>query len=218
MAREAKGVSLDYLSGYYDVLTPSERSRFRRRQIDLVGLCEGEKVLEVGCGTGTLSFLSKLAVGETGEVAGIDIAPKMVARAQEKAERANLDIAFEVASVDELPYPDEHFDVVVSSMMFHHLPVEVKRKGLGEIRRVLKGDGRLFLCDFCSPHWLTIIPMYLMLLWTPETRYQLFGKLPELVRESRFETVELLEKGLFFEYYRIGKGGRSDSSAAPVRS
>jgi ubiquinone/menaquinone biosynthesis C-methylase UbiE len=218
MAREEKGVSLDYLSGYYDVLTPSERSRFRQRQMDLVGLCEGEKVLEVGCGTGTLSFLSKRAVGETGEVAGIDIAPKMVARAEEKAARASLDIAFEVASIDELPYPDEHFDVVISSMMFHHLPVEVKRRGFGEIRRVLKGDGRLFLCDFCAPHWLTIIPMYLMLLWTPDTRYQLFGKLPGLAEESRFKTIELLEKGLFLEYYRIGKAEGSDSSAAPVRS
>jgi ubiquinone/menaquinone biosynthesis C-methylase UbiE len=215
MAKEEKGVSLDYLSNYYDLLTPAERSRFRRRQIDLVGLCEGEKVLEVGCGTGALSFLSKLAVGETGEVAGIDIAPKMVSRAEEKAARANLDIAFEVTSIDELPYSDEYFDVVISSMMFHHLPVEVKRKGLGEVRRVLKGDGRLFLCDFCSPHWITIVPMYLMLLWTPHTRYQLFGRLPGLLRESGFETIELLEKGLFLEYYLIGKAGGSDSSAAP---
>ena len=78
MAKETKGVSLDYLSDYYDVLTPAEKSRTRRKQIDLVGLEEEERVLEVGCGTGALSFLSKLAVGEAGEVAGIDIAPKMV--------------------------------------------------------------------------------------------------------------------------------------------
>ena len=140
MAKETKGVSLDYLSDYYDLLTPAERSRTRRKQIDLIGLEEGERVLEVGCGTGVLSFLSKLAVGEAGEVAGIDIAPKMVARAKEKASKAGLEIAFEVASVDDLPHPDGYFDVVISSLMFHHLPLDIKRKGLGEIRRVLGRD------------------------------------------------------------------------------
>jgi ubiquinone/menaquinone biosynthesis C-methylase UbiE len=205
MAKEEKGISLDYLSDYYDVLTPAERSRFRRRQIDLVGLREGETVLEVGCGTGALAFLAKLAVGETGEVAGVDIAPKMISRAEEKASKAGLDIAFRVASVDELPFPDQQFDAVISSLMFHHLPVEVKRAGLEEIRRVLKGEGRLFLSDFCAPHWLTIVPMYLMMLWSPHTRYQLFGKLPELARESGFGTVELLQKGLFLEHYLLNR-------------
>ena len=209
MAKEARGVSLDYLSDYYDVLTPAERSEIRRKQIDLIGLEEGERVLEVGCGTGVLSFLSKLAVGETGEVAGIDIAPKMVARAEEKARKANLDISFQVGSIDELPYADGSFDVVISSLMLHHLPMDVKRKGLGEVHRVLKDDGRFFLCDFCSPHPLTIIPMYLMMIWRPYTRYQLFGKLPELVRESGFGTIRLLQKGLFLEYYLIEKAAGS---------
>lgn len=203
MAKQEKGISLDYMSDYYDVLTPAERSGFRRRQIDLAGLREGDKVLEVGCGTGVLSILAKLAVGETGEVTGIDLAPKMVARAQEKARKAGLDISFEVASVDELPCEDGHFDAVISSLMLHHLPLDVKRKGLQEIRRVLRDDGRFFLTDFCSPHWLTIIPMYLMLVWSSYTRFQLLGKLPGLIRECGFETVRLLKKGFFLEYYLI---------------
>lgn len=218
MAKQTRGVSLDHLSDYYDVLTPAERSEIRRKQIDLIGLEEGERVLEVGCGTGVLSFLSKLAVGESGEVAGIDIAPKMVSRAEEKAKKANLDISFEVGSVDELPYADGSFDVVISSLMFHHLPMEIKRKGLGEIGRVLKDDGRFFLCDFCSPHPLTIIPMYLMMIWRPYTRYQLFGKLPELVRESGFETIRLLKKGLFLEYYLIEKAGGNGQALRDRRS
>ena len=218
MAKEKRGVSLDYLSDYYEVLTPAERSRIRQKQIELIGLEEGERVLEVGCGTGVLSFLSKLGVGETGEVAGIDIAPKMVARAEEKARKAGLDIAFKVASIDELPYPDGYFDVVISSLMLHHLPLEMKRKGLGEVHRVLKDDGRLFLCDFCSPHPLTIIPMYLMMIWRPYTRYQLFGKLPELIRESGFATIKLLKKGLFLEYYLIEKAGGNGQALRDRRS
>ncbi len=211
MAKEEKGISLDYMSGYYDVLTPAERSKIRRRQIEMAALREGEKVLEVGCGTGVLSILAKLGVGEEGEVAGIDLAPKMVARSQEKAHKAGLDISFEVGSVDELPYEDGHFDVVISSLMLHHLPLEVKRKGLQEIRRVLADDGRFFLTDFCSPHWLTVIPMYLMMMWSPFTRFQLFGKLPGLIRECGFGTVELLKKGFFLEYYLIRKSSESGS-------
>jgi ubiquinone/menaquinone biosynthesis C-methylase UbiE len=148
-----------------------------------------------------------------GEVAGIDLAPKMVARSREKARKAGLEICFEVASIDELPYEDGHFDVVISSLMLHHLPLEVKRGGLAEVRRVLADDGRFFLTDFCSPHWLTIIPMYLMMIWRPFTRYQLFGKLPGLIRGCGFATVELLKKGCFLEYYMIRKGAAGSQAS-----
>jgi len=205
MEEKSKGVSLNYLSGYYDKITPGERSRFRRKQIRLVNLRKGEKVLDVGCGTGALTIQSKLVVGEAGTAEGIDIAPKMVAEAQRKANTGDLKIGFRIASIDELPYPDECFDVVISSMMFHHLPIEIKKRGLEEVYRVLKKGGRFFLCDFCSPHYLTIPIMYLMFIWMSSTRYQLFGKLPKLIEESNFKTMKLLSKGFFLEYYLITK-------------
>jgi ubiquinone/menaquinone biosynthesis C-methylase UbiE len=89
--------------------------------------------------------------------------------------------------------------------MFHHLPVKVKKEGLEEIYRVLKEEGRFFLCDFGSPHILTSPLMYLMLIWISSTRYQVLGKLPKLVRECGFKTVELRKKGIFLEYYMIRK-------------
>ncbi len=205
MKQQRKGISLDILSDYYDLLTFTEKSKFRRNQIGLMDIRKGEKVLEVGCGTGALSILSKIAVGESGEVEGIDIAPKMISNAQQKARKANLKINFKIASVNELPYPDNYFDLVISSMMFHHLPVKLKKEGLEQIYRVLKEEGRFFLCDFCSPHILTIPIMYLMLIWISSTRYQLLGKLPELIRECKFKTIELRKKGAFLEYYLITK-------------
>ncbi len=205
MDKKSKGISLDYLSGYYDKITPAERSRFRRNQISLAKLTKGERVLDVGCGTGVLTILSKLVVGETGIVEGIDIAPKMVMKAQEKAKTAGLKIGFKTASIDALPYADECFDVVISSMMFHHLPLEIKKGGLKEVYRVLKKGGRFFLSDFCSPHYLTIPIMYLMLIWMSSTRYQLFGRLPGLIKETNSWTVSLQKKGLFLEHYLITK-------------
>lgn len=205
MNKKSKGFSLDFLSDYYDLITLTEKSVFRKKQIELMDIGEGEKVLEVGCGTGALSLLSKIAVGESGEVEGIDIAPMMISKAQQKAHKANLKINFKIASVSELPYPDHHFDLVISSMMFHHLPVAIKREGLKEIRRVLRDDGRFFLCDFCSPHILTIPFMYIMFIWMSSTRYQLLGKLPQLIRECGFKAVELKKKGAFLEHYLIKK-------------
>ena len=205
MKQHPKGISLDFLADYYDRIAFTEKSKFRRNQIELMDISKGEKVLEVGCGTGALSILSKIAVGESGEVEGIDIAPKMISNAQQKTRKANLKINFNIASVHELPYPDNYFDLVISSFMFHHLPVEVKKKGLEEIYRVLKEEGRFFLCDFCSPHILTFPLMYLIFIWISSTRYQLLGKFPGLIRECKFKTVELRKKGAFFEYYLITK-------------
>ena len=205
MEKKRKGISLDYLSEHYDKITPTERSRLRGKQIGMVDLREGEKVLEVGCGTASLSILAKQVTGETGIVEGIDLAPRMVAKAQKKARASRLEVGFRCASIDELPYPDECFDAVISSLMFHHLPVEIKKRGLEEVYRVLKRGGRFFLCDFGSPHYLTIPIMYLMLIWVGSTRYQLFGKLPGLIAESRFGTAKLIKKGFFLEYYLMIK-------------
>jgi ubiquinone/menaquinone biosynthesis C-methylase UbiE len=205
MEEKSKGISLDYLAEHYDKVTPTERSRFRRKQIGMVDLRKGEKVLEVGCGTASLSILAKQVTGETGIVEGIDLAPKMVAKAQGKARASHLEIGFKCASIDALPYPDECFDAVISSFMFHHLPVEIKKRGLEEVYRVLKRGGRFFLCDFGSPHYLTIPIMYLMLIWMASTRYQLLGKLPGLIEESRFGAAKWIKKGFFLEYYLMTK-------------
>ena len=205
MKKNSKGISLNYLSHHYDTITLGEKSTFRQKQISLIRLQEGERVLDVGCGTGALSILAKLAVGETGIVEGMDIAPKMVRKAHEKARKVNLKIGFKAASIDEMPYPDEYFDVVISSMMFHHLPVEIKQKGLKEIYRVLKKEGRFFLSDFCSSNYLALPLMYMMFIWISSTRYQLFGKLPGLIKESGFTVVEMVKKGFFLENYLIEK-------------
>ena len=193
------------MAGLYDRITFGEKSGLRKKQAALTGLRKGEDVLDVGCGTGALTVLVKMAVGEKGNVCGVDIAPGMIAVAQKKAGKYGLHLNFRIASVTKLPFPDASFDVVTSSLMFHHLPVPVKREGLREIHRVLRESGRFFLTDFCTPGILSAPLMFLLLVWMKSTRYQFFGKLPGLIRESGFERLNLVKKGTFFKTYMIMK-------------
>jgi ubiquinone/menaquinone biosynthesis C-methylase UbiE len=138
----------------YDVLLSAlslgrERT-LRRRILDRAKLKHGEQVLDIGCGTGTTAMLAKELVGSEGSVFGLDASPEMIARARKKAARARLGVEFVQGVVEEMPFPDGRFDVVLSSMMLHHLPVPVRQQCASEIRRVLKPGGRVFAVDFTT--------------------------------------------------------------------
>jgi len=85
-----------------------------------------------------------------GEVHGIDASPEMIEVARKKSARAGPDVDFQVALIEAIPFPDQSFDLVTSSLMLHHLPDDLKRKGLAEIRRVLKSGGRFVAMDLAT--------------------------------------------------------------------
>ena len=154
------------------LFTLGQVRRLRSRTADLAQLARGEAVLDVGCGTGDLTLELARRVGSGGLVAGIDAAPEMVARARQKAGRRHLAVDLRVEPVEQLSFADQSFDVVVSSLVFHHLPDALKRQALAEIRRVLKPGGRLLLVDLLGPtpafllhsHLQTTLPDLLPLL------------------------------------------------------
>lgn len=121
---------------------------FRDRLLDLARLVPGECVLDVGCGTGTLAIAAKQRVGPSGHVYGIDASPEMLARAEKKARRAGVEVLFGNGLAESLPYPDGHFDAVLSTVMLHHLPGKTRLKCAAEFRRVLKPGGRVLAVDF----------------------------------------------------------------------
>ncbi|HLW00606.1 MAG TPA: methyltransferase domain-containing protein [Ktedonobacterales bacterium] len=120
----------------------------RRKTLTLARLQPGEQVLDVGCGTGTLALEVAQRVGSTGRVVGIDPGEEQIARARAKAARRHLSIEFEVGVIEQLAFSNQTFDVVLSTLMLHHLPAPLKRQGLVEIARVLKPGGRLVIADF----------------------------------------------------------------------
>lgn len=107
----------------------------------------GDRVLEIGCGTGSLLLLVKKAQPGA-EVIGLDPDPGALAIARRKAARAGVAIQLDQGFADELPYPDASFDRVLSSFMYHHLSRAVKENTLREVRRVLKPGGRFHMVDF----------------------------------------------------------------------
>lgn len=88
------------------VLTIGRERALRRLEVDLSTAKAGDAVLEVGCGTGTLTLAVAEHVGADGEVHGVDIAPEMVRVASRKNTRAGSPATFQVGEIDRLPFPD----------------------------------------------------------------------------------------------------------------
>jgi ubiquinone/menaquinone biosynthesis C-methylase UbiE len=110
----------------------------------------GDRVLDVGCGPGYFARMLAEAVGEEGSVVGIDAAPEMTDYASRKARRLS-NCRFQPGTAESLDFPDVVFDVVVSSLVMHHLPEEGRLQAASEMQRVLRPGGRLLLADFQIP-------------------------------------------------------------------
>lgn len=122
----------------------------KRGLLDQASILPGHRVLDIGCGTGTLVIQIKQLYPDA-DVVGLDPDPKALARARRKATRASVSVQFDQGFADTLPYPDASIDCVLSSFMFHHLQGNEKEGMLREVRRVLRPGGTLNLLDFDGP-------------------------------------------------------------------
>jgi ubiquinone/menaquinone biosynthesis C-methylase UbiE len=154
-AKQTKGLILKGgwrydLHGWFldNFLFRGKGQELRQRTMTLAHLQPGEAVLDVGCGTGSLAIEVERHVGSAGRVVGVDPSSEQIARARAKAARRNVPVEFQVGVIEQLAFPDQTFDVVLSTLMMHHLPASLKRQGLVEIARVLKSGGRLIIADF----------------------------------------------------------------------
>jgi ubiquinone/menaquinone biosynthesis C-methylase UbiE len=127
---------------YERYFVPSIGEPMAHELLRMAGLRKGERVLDVGCGTGIVTRLAAEQVGATGIVVGIDIDAGMLAVAR-SVTPAGLEIAWREGSAESLPLEDESFDVALCQMSLQF--VDDPRKALAEMHRVLRPGGRILL-------------------------------------------------------------------------
>jgi ubiquinone/menaquinone biosynthesis C-methylase UbiE len=150
--RYIPALRFERLTALYDpvvALTTRERA-FKRRVLELAALHDGEDVLDLACGTGTLAVKAKRATPGA-SLTGVDGDAAVLRRAREKARAAGVDVDFHKGLSTQLPYPDASFDCVLSTLFFHHLSDDAKRATAVEVRRVLRPGGRLVVADWGRP-------------------------------------------------------------------
>ncbi len=180
-----------WLTGLYDpvIRWTMREDLFKPHLVEQVGMQPGHRVLDLGCGTATLTILLKQRQPQS-TVVGLDGDPVVLARAREKVVQTGVDVVFDQGMAYQLPYPDRSFDRVVASLLLHHLTVDDKRRALAETFRVLKPGGELHIADFGKPHTALMACVSLVVRWLEEAYEHVKGMVPGLIREAGFVHVE----------------------------
>jgi demethylmenaquinone methyltransferase/2-methoxy-6-polyprenyl-1,4-benzoquinol methylase/phosphoethanolamine N-methyltransferase len=200
-ANQTSGRTLDHAAPVYDLLAPLmtfglERG-YRRRARALLQLQSHEQVLDVGCGTGTLSReIARELDPQRSRVVGVDAATAMIEVARRKG-AALPNLQFDAALAEQLPYPDGSFDCAVSTFFFHHIEFALKQRSLAELRRTVKPGGRIVIVDVDVPS----NPFGALCAWSgyllfrqEEIRENIRGRLRQAIQSAGFSSVQLVSR------------------------
>lgn len=133
---------------YQRVLTPTILGPFAQALVTHAALQSGERVLDVGCGTGAATRVAAETVGPTGHVLGVDVNPSMIDVARSLPAVPGAPLEWRVATATSLPLDEQSVDVVLCAQTLQFLPE--KQLSLAEMHRVLKVGGRLALSLWCA--------------------------------------------------------------------
>jgi len=189
-----RGRTLDHAAFVYDFVEPilmlGKQAEYDRHIVSLLELKTEDRVLDLGCGTGVLTRMiaDKLDAKAGGVSLGIDAAAKMIRVARKKREGEAC--RFEVAAAEDLPFENASFDAAVSSLFFHHVPLDLKEQSLSEAYRVLRPQGRLVIADMHIPTtWMGALVSHVArwFFLQPEIGENIRGVLPSLIEKARFD-------------------------------
>ncbi len=181
------------LTRLYDGLLAAtlDEDRHKRALVEQANLTRAHAVLDLGCGTGTLTMMIKSACPEA-TVTGLDIDPDAIAIARRKAAESQIDVSFVRGSAMAPPFSPGSFDRVLTSLMLHHLVRALKLSALRAAFSLLRPDGEIHVLDWGRPHdrWMELAFLSVRILDGFEpTRDNARGDLPALLREAGFDDV-----------------------------
>jgi ubiquinone/menaquinone biosynthesis C-methylase UbiE len=188
----------DALTRIYDpvVAITSREGAFKRRLLEHARIKNGEAVLDVACGTGTLAIELKKDHPQA-KVSALDGDRAILQRAKAKAKEAGVKVDFQRGMSNEMPYDARSFDVVVSTLFFHHLTDEAKADTAEEIRRVLRLGGRVLIADWGRPQDPLMRMFFLnvqILDGFSNTASNVAGRLPEFLRDAGLKRVSVVDR------------------------
>ena len=203
------------LTRIYDpvIRATTREGRFKEMLVEQAAAEPGHRVLDLGCGTGTLAIQVKRRQPGA-EVVGLDADPEMLERAKSKASEAGVELQLDEGYSTDLPYEDASFDRVLSTLFFHHLDPEPKRQTAREIARVLRKGGELHVADWGEPADPVMAAAFLsirLLDGFENTAENVHGELPRIFEEAGLEKAEQTDRirTIFgtLVLYRSEKGG-----------
>jgi ubiquinone/menaquinone biosynthesis C-methylase UbiE len=184
-----------WLTPLYDPLLKwgMREELFKRYLVESTHLQPGWRVLDLGCGTGTLTLQLKQHQ-PAAEVIGLDGDPIVLEIARNKSTEVGVDIQWKEGMAFRLPYPSNYFDRVVSCLMIHHLTKEDKVRAFREVYRVLKPGGEAHFLDFGKPHGLVMTLVSVFIARMEEAEDNVKGLIPAMLQEGGFPEVNIARR------------------------
>jgi ubiquinone/menaquinone biosynthesis C-methylase UbiE len=171
--------------------------RLKSIVLERAAISAGEEVLDLGCGTGTLAIRAATAV-PTARVTGLDADLAILERARVKARRARVEIDLDHGLAGEMPYEDGRFNVVLSTLLFHHLPDPEKQCAAREVKRVLAPGGRFVVGDVGRPHGplmrIAVASTVQLVDGRTTTASNVRGELPGILEEAGLPEVTVADR------------------------
>jgi len=183
-----------WLTRFYDpvVRFTTRESTFKEALLRQASIRDGHRILDLGCGTGTLALIVKRA-HQGSEVFGLDADAEALQLARTKLQEAGIEVQLDKGLASALPYRAESFDRTLSSLFFHHLPSELKLEAMREVLRVLRPGGEFHVADWGKPTSRAMRLAFVgvqILDGFAKTTDNLRDLLPNFLRLAGFENVE----------------------------